>query len=427
MSAAPVSPAAATPTAPPRPGRAERLIVPGNFITCLGNGIQLDATSVLLVRADKATLAVGWLFIVVAIPQVLLSWWFGRVADRYDRRLLCLLCDLTSALAALALPVWLILGGPASTSSYLTNLVLAAVAGLFMPASNALIKERVPRARLGRFNSHFEISTQAGTLLSAAAGGFMIQLYGVKPLLFFNAATFLASALFWIALGRRPAHSPGTPGRPATAATGPGAPPAARPSRPAPLAWLGLLYGSGQLVITASNTLLVVLILEAFHRGPGYLGLVDTFAGIGVMLAAAVFPRVSSRIRGPRLAFLGMLGSAACMACEPFNVYATMAIIFVSGVCFGLGRISARTLLMSAVDEGRAGKVFGATNAFALGFGAVVTIGLSEVSDHATVKAGFLCLAAVTALTVCVASLAIRRAGRAALGSPETVRPPLAG
>jgi MFS family permease len=330
------------------------------------------------------------------------------LADRYDRRLMCTLCDLTSAVAALALPVWLILGGPASTSSYLTNLALAAVAGLFMPASNALIKERIPQARLVRFNSHFEVSTQAGTLLSAAVGGFMIQLYGVKPLLFFNAATFLASAMFWIALGRRPPVPRGAD-QPAAGATGPAAP-AAHPPRRAPLAWLGLLYSSGQLVITASNTLLVVLILQAFRRGPGYLGLVDTFAGIGVMLAAAWFPRVSNRIRGPRLAFLGMLGSAACMAVEPFNVYATMVIIFFSGMCFGMGRIAARTLLMSAVEESRAGRVFGATNAFGLGLGAVVTIGLSVVSDHDTIKAGFLSLAGVTALVVCGASFAIFRA-----------------
>ena len=97
------------------------------------------------------------------------------------------------------------------------------------------------------------------------------------------------------------------------------------------------------------------------------------------------------------------------MALEPFNVYATMAIIFCSGLCFGMGRIASRTLLMSAVEESRAGRVFGATNAFGLGLGAVVTIGLSLVSDHATIKAGFFGLAGMTALLVCVASYAIYR------------------
>jgi MFS family permease len=416
MSAGPVASAATTPTAPPRPGRAEWLIVPGNFITCLGNGIQLDATGVLLVRADKSALAVGWLFIVVAVPQVLLSWWFGRMADRYDRRMLCTLCDLTSAAAALALPVWLILGGPASTSSYVSNFALAVVAGLFMPASNALIKERIPRVRLARFNSHFEVSTQAGTLLSAGVGGFMIQLFGVKPLLFFNAATFLVSALFWIALGRRPVV-PLNPDRPSAEAGGPAGVAAGRPPRREPVAWLGVLYGSGRLVITASNTLLVVLILESFRRGPGFLGLVDTFAGVGVMLAAACFPRVTNRIRGPKLALLGMLGSAVCMAIEPFNVYVTMVVIFLSGLLFGMGRIASRTMLMAAVEESRAGRVFGATNAFGLGLGAVVTIGLAILSDHATIKVGFFGLAAVTALIVCGASFAIYRARAHASGA----------
>src|SRR4051794_10563105 len=97
---------ATSPPAPPalrapRRARAERLLIPATFVTCLGNNIQVSASALLVVRAEHTALAVGWLFIAVGIPQVLLSYPFGRLADRFDRRALCLACDLLSALAAL--------------------------------------------------------------------------------------------------------------------------------------------------------------------------------------------------------------------------------------------------------------------------------------------------------------------------------------
>src|SRR6476620_9347028 len=90
-----------------RIGRAERLLIPATFITSLGNNIQLIAAALLLVRAEQTMLAVGWLFIAVAAPQAVLSPFFGRVADRFDRRTLWVCCDLAGALAALALPIGL--------------------------------------------------------------------------------------------------------------------------------------------------------------------------------------------------------------------------------------------------------------------------------------------------------------------------------
>src|SRR5947199_71685 len=83
----------------------------------------------------------------------------------FDRRALSILADLVSAVSAFALPVWLWLHGPTSLGSYLANFLLACTAALFMPAINALIKERVADARLGVFNSRYEMATNAGMLL----------------------------------------------------------------------------------------------------------------------------------------------------------------------------------------------------------------------------------------------------------------------
>jgi MFS family permease len=43
-----------------------------------------------------SALSVGWLFIAASVPPALLSLVFGKIADRYDRRTLCMVADLAS-------------------------------------------------------------------------------------------------------------------------------------------------------------------------------------------------------------------------------------------------------------------------------------------------------------------------------------------
>ena len=391
--------------APPgrRPAGAERLLVPAAFITNLGNGIQLTAASVLLFSAQGTTLAVGWLFIAVAVPQVLLSLYFGRLADRVDRRTLCIVADLASALLAVGLPLWLWSGGSPAAGAYVASFGLAVVTALFMPASNALVKERIPAERLGPFNAHFEIAVQAGTLLSAAAGGFAIQLFGVRPLFVFNGLTFLASAVFLIALRRRPAPVGLDPADAGSTDEGTAV---ARP----PLIRLGLLYAIGNVVIMVGNTILLVLVIQTFRSGVGVLGLTDALFGIGVIGAAVAYRKASARTSQLSIALVGYLGFAAVLAAETAGVAVLMLVIPLAGLTFGLARVSARTLLMSAAPEARVGWVFGATNAFGLGAGAVATVLISVLVDATSARIGFYALAVVVAVSALVLTALLKPA-----------------
>ncbi|MFD3422954.1 hypothetical protein [Streptomyces decoyicus] len=87
------------------PRRAERLLVSAAFATALGNNVQLIVGALLVIREQHTMMAVGRLFIAVAGPQALLSPFFGRLADRFDRRTLWIGCDVTSAALALGLPL----------------------------------------------------------------------------------------------------------------------------------------------------------------------------------------------------------------------------------------------------------------------------------------------------------------------------------
>ncbi|WFF04628.1 MFS transporter [Micromonospora sp. WMMD1076] len=388
--------------APPTGRRAERLLLPATFVTSLGNGIQLVASAILVFTTAGSALSVGWLFIAASVPPALLSLVFGRIADRYDRRTLCLIADVASALAALVLPVWLLLGGGSTPVAYLVSLSLAALSAMFMPASNALVKERVAPGRLVRFSAHYEIALQAGSLLSAAVGGLAIHLFGPTPLFFFNGVTFLVSALAMYLLGRGPAHTE----RAQPAATGTGTPTG---RTTAPLLRLGLLYATCTVLTMVGNTVLIVLVYQGFHRGAGIYGLVDALAGVGFVAAAALYTRLPARFGHLRIAVVCIVGCAVIVAVEPLHLTVLLAGIPFAGALVGLARVATRSLLLASVPERRAGQVFGAANAAGLGLSAVVTVLVAAVADHTEIANAFYSLAVITAVITVVTAATLRR------------------
>ncbi|MFG2231749.1 MFS transporter [Streptomyces sp. NPDC048723] len=414
--------------APPRPNRAERLLIPATFITNLGNGIQLTAASYLVFTEANTMLAVSWLMIAVTIPQVALSLFFGKLADRFDRRTLAMVSDLASAAAAIALPVWLALGGNPSTVSYVASFVLSISAALFFPASNALIKERIPESRLAQFNGNAEIAIQGGTLASAALGGWVIVWVGTTSLFYFNAVTFLLSAVLLFFIGRRPAGQ-GTSAPEAAAQAAAAAKAAAAGSRP-PLARLALLYIIGNIVIIVGNSIMLVLVIEGFKSNAGYLGIVDALFGIGALFAAWAFKKISSKATVLKTALIGYLAFAVLLSLESVHLYAMMAVIPFAAIAFCVARISARTALMSAAPEEKTGFVFGATNAFGLAAGTAAVVLISLLVDSTHVKNGFYALSALVVVIATLTVISLRKHDRevaaAEAAAAEIVSEPVA-
>jgi MFS family permease len=385
-----------------RSERTEWLLLPANFITTAGNAFQLTAASILVFHAASDALAVGWLFIAVAIPQVVLAVLFGRLVDRHDRRTLSVTADLCSAMAALALPIWLWLGGSHTLGSYLANFLLACSAALFMPASNALVKERIRDDRLTLFNSHFEMSNNTGMLAASALAGILYVAVGPIPLFIFNSATFVASASLTWAVGRKPAQVTLAGQEPeAEELKSQQARPAA--DRPAgqPIKRLALLYVNAGMGLVVASTLLLVLILHTFHKGPWLVGVTDAAAFGGFLVGATIYPKISARVNMLTLAVIAMLGNLVCWCLEPLNWIVLLCVIPCGGLCFAIARISARTLLMRASPHEQVGRIFGGTQAATLALSIVVTVVMSEIADSVDVRLAFWALGILQAV-ICI-------------------------
>ncbi|MEW2133365.1 MFS transporter [Streptomyces sp. NPDC005435] len=415
--------------------RTGRLLVSAAFVTSLGNNVQLISGALLVIRAEHTMMSVGWLFIAVAVPQAVLSPFFGRLADRVDRRALWILSDLASTVTALALPLWLWLapGDDAGAPVYLANLALAVLAALFFPVSSALIKERIPPERLRHFNAHYEMATQAGMLLSATVGGLAVQAVGAVPLLLVNAGTFAVSAVCVAAVGRRgqgqerdafPAagNGDGTGGRAhARAGDTPLALPGRTGSAPLPMGRLIVLFAQGSVVVTVFNALLPKFVLGDLHLGAGTFGLVDALGSLGFLLATAAYKVSGRRLGDLGTAVTGFLLCSVLFVLQPrFGVVGVMLLVPAGAFVFGQARIASRNLLMAEVGPDRAGRAFGVANGGGLAATIVVMVVAAQLTDRAGIGYGFAVTAVLSAVTTAAAGLGLSRARGGGLTRPAS-------
>lgn len=122
-------------------------------------------------------------------PMILLTLVVGQVADRFDRRLIVVACEVVKAAAAGALALGTI-GGWQSRTSILALLALLGAAQTFEnPAMTALVPEVIPRSRIAPAMAWVISAGQTAQIVGPALGGF---LYVAGPAVVYAAAGALA-------------------------------------------------------------------------------------------------------------------------------------------------------------------------------------------------------------------------------------------
>jgi MFS family permease len=139
-----------------------------------------------------SALDLGLVGLVQFVPMVLLTLVVGQVADRCDRRLVVVVCEVMKAAAAAALALGSIGGWQSRTSIFALVGVLGAAQAFENPAMTALVPDVVSRSLITRAMAWVISAGQTAQIVGPALGGF---LYAFGP----GAAYFTAGAMFILA------------------------------------------------------------------------------------------------------------------------------------------------------------------------------------------------------------------------------------
>lgn len=166
----------------------------GQIVSLLGDWFNLIASAALVSQLTGSGLAVGGLFVVRMLAPFLVSPLAGVIADRYNRRRVLIITDLSRAAVVLGFllvrdphHIWLL---------YALTAAQLGISGVFYPARNAILPDVTDADELGAANALSGITWSVMLAFGAALGGVAAGLWGIYPSFVIDSGSFLVSAYF---------------------------------------------------------------------------------------------------------------------------------------------------------------------------------------------------------------------------------------
>ncbi|OEJ24412.1 hypothetical protein AR457_07580 [Streptomyces agglomeratus] len=410
-------------------------------------GVYFIATAWLLIDQGGNSTEVAGLAIAMTVPSVFAALYGGVLIDRYDRRRIGQIAELTRVGAVVALAVLHSAAPLALWHVYAVTLVLGLGNAVTLPCYGAMLPQVLPRQKLVTGNATWQIATQVGGIAASALGGLLVGGGSVAIGLYTAALCYLvaAVALQLVPGAAAPASPPvavaavpgaGVPGVPGVPA-GPDMPAVQDgPAAPAGSGWrhdLGVAARSVAAnrthllvvmfsilplsVLAASNALLPVFAKEQLGAGPVGFGLLEGAWGGGALLAGMVISRFAGRITDElRLLVHSLVAIAVTMLV--FSVIAEMSYSLPASVLLGLA-ISCSGILFPAYVQARTepavlGRVLSGIQFASSIVQLLLLAAIGVGGTFAPAWSMFAAMALATLLSAALLSVLLRRARRAA-------------
>ncbi len=129
------------------------------------------------------------------LPQIVISLFAGVWADRYNRKYVIIASDALTALSTLVLAILFISGYRKIWLVFAASAIRSIGAGIQSPAVSAILPQLVPTQKLMRVNGINGSIRSFVTLLSPAAGGWLLAVYSVEIAFFVDVITAAAAIL----------------------------------------------------------------------------------------------------------------------------------------------------------------------------------------------------------------------------------------
>ena len=345
------------------------------ILSAAGDRLALVALAVLIYDRTGSPLLAAVAYAAGYLPWVIGGLFLADLADRRPRRTVMVACDAVRAIFVAAMTV------PGVPPAGLVLLLFAATmfASPFESARASITPGILPGERYALGTAVIQTTYLTAEVAGAAAGGAAVTLFGVRPSLLIDAATFVISGLL-IALG--------TKARPAAAR--PGAGPGSPLARAA--AGLRLVFGDRAL-----RTLVLLGWLVIFYTipqgiaapyaarlggGPVATGLVLASTAAATAIATPLFSRFVSPRR--RLTLMGPLAVASGIALvltafRPGLVVSL--VIFSVAAAAGAYQLAVNTAFVVRVPDERRAQAFGIAS-----MGIVVAQGAAFVAAGAAAE-----------------------------------------
>jgi MFS family permease len=175
-----------------------RLLISGSFLAMFGQQMITIAIGWQLYDRTGSALVLGGVGLAQVIPVILLSLPAGDIVDRYDRKLVVVLSQITLLLAALGLATLSYFNGPLLLI-YGCLTLMGCAQSFNQPANQVLISQVVAEEAYENATTWRSSISQLASVIGPAAGGFLIGIFnGATAVYIISASVFLLCAILLI-------------------------------------------------------------------------------------------------------------------------------------------------------------------------------------------------------------------------------------
>ncbi|MDQ7824688.1 MAG: MFS transporter [Candidatus Eremiobacteraeota bacterium] len=164
------------------------LLWSGQSVSSLGTWINFVGLNAYIYHLTGSGKILGTFFLIRILPALFFGSLGGILADRYDKRIIMILCDAVRAVTVLAFVVTDNLA-----AFFIIGFILSSLDKIYLAASGALVPDIVKKDDILASNSLSRMSYSVITVFGPAIGGVLIGFWGYKAVFVIDSATFFFS------------------------------------------------------------------------------------------------------------------------------------------------------------------------------------------------------------------------------------------
>lgn len=348
----------------------------GQIVSNFGDRLnQMALIGFVSQKIPYSTYELAKLMLFVIVPVFVIGPVAGAYVDRWNRRHIMIISDISRGLLVLLIP-YLIVRSHSNIPIYIIVFLIFSITRFFLPSKMAIIPTLVSRDKLLIANSLSDTTYMVATVLSIGLAGFLVKLVGVLGGFYIDAASFFFSAIL-ISFIRPKAAGKGHGYRIDLKLVGEAATKALRKT-----VWIQIKEGIKFIVSYPNarfvmNTLfllmagagaifcvIIVFIQEKFGTITTDLGLLAMFLGVGLLFGSLAYGRFGQRFDKQKVILssfvLGGLGVMAFAFVTPvFPKYKIVGLLSVFvGMVLSPVIVSINTLIHETIPDEMRGRIF---------------------------------------------------------------------
>ena len=393
----------------------------GNFVSQLGNWVQMVARPWLVYEITHSTAALGFIAFLNAIPLLFLSLFGGVLADRSDRRKLIVVTQILYMVLAfiLAFLVW------TRAVQVWHVAVLSLLGGIItafdLPARQAMVTDMVGKEDLMNAIAMNSTAFNSARILGPTVAGLLVEYVGMASCFLINGLSFLAVIfpLLRIQFHQHPPEKEGSVWQNMREGL------AYMASQPRLMAIISVVT-MGSLFALPYGTLLPAFAKEVFGTNAAGLGALFACSGIGALAGALLLARLSNSETKTSTVMIAAFG--LCFALVGFSYARSLPVAMFFLGLIGLAATSqnatTHTFVQMMVPDRLRGRVMSAFMMIFQGFMPFGNLQAGFVAEHwgapfAVRVGGLIFLAYVAVMALRIPALKDAPAPEAEEGKPE--------